>query len=255
MSRLPHPARGVVLVLALVLSAAFGAVATPSAKAQALPPFDYSQYDVLLNTLGISNLPSGGSQDDDGARKRLQAPKRPTARQRATLRFRPTAAVTQRLYQDVVDESGQDAAVVAAQLDAAKAEYRRVLVRVAGWRVNDLADAAAFALVQAYVKVHDVSELPGRGLRLLRRAVADDLAGQRSVRRLNDARQQAIAERLELRAIFLISNIVGAQMTQDAAAEARARSAFRAWARAVYGIDVARVRLTRNGFVRRHGDR
>jgi hypothetical protein len=246
MSRLSHPVRGAVLALV-----ALATVAAPSAHAQALPPFDYSQYDVLLGTLGISNLPAGRDRADEPPRRPRQAPRRPTARQRAALRFRPSAAVTQRLYREVVEGSGQDAAVVAAQLDAAKAEYRRVLVQFAGWRVNDLADAAAFALVQAYVKIHDVSNPPRRGLALLRRAVADDLASQRGVRRLSDARQQAIAERLELRAIFLISDIVGAQMAQDEAAEARALAAFRAWARGVYGVDVARVRLTRNGLVKR----
>lgn len=240
------------IAVSLALAAFVLGAGASSAGAQALPPFDYSQYDVLLNTLGISNLPTGRARDaPKPGRTRPPQPAPPTARQRATLRFRPSAAITERLYRQVATESGQAPEIVREQLDAAKAEYRRVLVDVAGWRVADLADCAAFGLVQAYVKLHDVSDPPARGLERLRRAVADDLAARAPLRRLSDARQQEIAERLELRVIFLISDLVGAQAEHDPAAETSARAAMRAWARAVYGVDVTAVRLTARGLVRR----
>lgn len=234
-----------------VIAAAIWLAAAPAASAQdpALPPIDYSQYDVLLHTLGIPNLPADKGRREPPRKRRVE---RPTKRQRATLRFQPAPEVTQRIYQGVIDQSGLDPAHVTAQLDAAKAEFRRVLVERVKWRTNDLGDLAAFSLVQAYIVVHDDDgDLPSRGLTWVRREVGNDLALQRSVRRLADARKQEIAESLELRTIFLISNVVGAQMAGDAVAEAQAREAMRLWARDVYDVDVAKLRLTRRGFVRR----
>jgi len=259
---MPQPAkrfRRVALTASLGVAALASLAVVPAARAQdpALPPIDYSQYDVLLGTLGNSSLPTGDGDRNKGDERRPAKNKRnkrpaPTARQRRALRFELVPEVTQRLYQGVVDQSGQDPAHVTTQLDTAKAEFRRVLTDGAGWRVDDLGDLAAFSLVQAYIKVHDDDgDLPKRGLERLRREVRDDLALQKQVRRLSDARKQEIAESLELRTIFLISGVVGAQMTGDAAAEAEAREAMRAWAKDVYGVNLAQLELTRRGLVKR----
>jgi hypothetical protein len=241
-----------VLLAAVVWLGSLGSA--PEAGAQALPPIDYSQYDVLLGTLGLPNLPEGkrrgdrpGRRPPDRGRPRVRPP---TPAQLRSLRFRPRTAVTRRLYDQVSAESGLDPDHVETQLDAARTEYRRVLIRRVGWRVADLGDAAAFSLLQAYLQVSEDADAPRAGLRLLRRAVRADLARQRAVRRLSDAGQQRIAETLELRTIFLISNIVGAQRTGDAAAERAARRAMRRWARSVFGIDLAGLALTKRGFTR-----
>jgi hypothetical protein len=250
--------RRVALTASLGVAALASLAVAPASLAQdpALPPIDYSQYDVLLNTLGNSSLPTGGGdgEGENGKPAKKKREKRPTAtaRQRAALRFEPVPEVTQRLYQDVIDQSGQDPTYVTTQLDTAKAEFRRVLVDGAGWRVDDLGDLAAFSLVQAYIKVHDDDgDLPKRGLERLRRDVRDDLALQKQVRRASDARKQEIAESLELRTIFLISGVVGAQMIGDTAAEAEAREAMRAWAKDIYGVNLAKLELTRRGLVKR----
>jgi hypothetical protein len=248
MSRLPTKAA---LAASLAAAALLAGGAAQDARAQNLPPYDFSQYDVLLNVIGTSNVAAGSKGQSRETPRRRQAPARPTARQRATLRFRARQAVTDRLYREVVQETGADPAVVDQQLDAARAEYRRVLKRVAGWRVQDLGDVAAFGLVQSYVQVHGATKVSKRGLARVRGAVRDDLARQRSVRRLSDTRQQDLAERLELRVIFFISDLNGARMRGDAGGVQSARSALRDWAKDLYGVDVERVRLTARGLVRR----
>jgi hypothetical protein len=150
----------------------------------------------------------------------------------------------------VIDQWPADPAFVTAELDRIKAEYRRALVDSLHWRGDDLGDVYAFSLLQAYIKVRgrEPAQAP---IARLRREVRDDIALQKRVRRLPDARKQEAAEALELRTLFLISDMVKAQMAGDAAAEASARAAMRTWAKDVYGIDVDKVRLTRRGFVRR----
>jgi uncharacterized protein DUF6683 len=233
-----------------VVAVALTFASPAAAQDPALPPYDYSQFDTLLNTLGN---PYRGGGDSKPAEKRKAAPKRPTADQRAALRFKPVPEITQGIYQKVADETGWPLDHVASQFDPAKATLRTALVDGAGWRAEDLGDVAAFGLVQAYIRVNRAEDanLPDRGLEWMRRAVRDDLALQRPVRRLSDARQQEIAESLEIRVIFLISDVATAQLAGDAAAEADARAAFRTWAKETYGVDLAKLKLTRRGLVKR----
>jgi hypothetical protein len=237
----------------MVAAAALTFASPAAAQDPALPPYDYSQFDTLLNTLGNPYLPAGDDKPAKKGKKRKAAPKRPTSDQRAALRFKPAPEITQAIYQNVADETGWPLDHVASQFDPAKATLRTALVDGAGWRADDLGDVTAFGLVQAYIRVNraEDADLPGRGLEWVRRAVRDDLALQRPVRRLSDARQQEIAESLEIRVIFLISDVATAQLTGDAAAEDDARAAFRAWAKGTYGVDLAKLKLTRRGLVKR----
>jgi hypothetical protein len=242
------------IALAGMVAAAALTFASPAAAQDpALPPYDYSQFDTLLHTLGNPYLPEGDGKPAKKRKKRKAAPKRPTADQRAALRFKPVPEVTQGIYQKVADETGWALPYVASQFDPAKATLRKGLVDGAGWRAEDLGDVAAFGLVQAYIRVNRAEEadLPERGLEWMRRAVRDDLALQRPVRRLSDARQQEIAESLEIRVIFLISDVAKAQLAGDSALEAAARDAMRRWAKDTYGVDLAKLRLTRRGLVKR----
>ena len=51
--------------------------------------------------------------------------------------------------------------------------------------------------------------------------------------------------------IILISDAAAAQLAGDAAAEDDAREAFRAWPKQTYGVDLAKLKLTRRGLVKR----
>jgi hypothetical protein len=236
----------IVAVLAL-------AALAPAARAQT--PLDGDAYafpvpDYVGSLVGANSLDSG-----HGATKREPHHKRvrhATRRQLATLRYRPTAAVTQSVYQRVIEQVGPavDPAVLTAQLDAAKAEFRKTLARV-GWSSRDLGDMAAFSLVQAYVTWHERITVPAAGLKALRRTVRDNLARQSKVRRLPDARQQEIAEILELRVIFFLDTRNDAQAAGDSAGVAIARSDMRDWTKAIFGVDVNTARLTSRGLVAR----
>ena len=77
------------------------------------------------------------------------------------------------------------------------------------------------------------------------------MALDRRMRRLSDARAQEAAEMLELRTILRVSDLNVGRLQGDAAREQRARAALRAWIRQSFGLDLARVRLSRRGFVKR----
>lgn len=225
---------------------------TATAGAQNLPPMDFSQYDTLLHTIGIPY------RSDTGAAKKTKKaepkkPARPTKRQRATLRFTESRAVTERVYETALAQAapGVDRATLFGQLDAARAEYRDVMTRLVGWRATDLGDVAAFNLVQGYATVTGDATVSPRGLAQIRRAVGDDLARQRSVRRMTDDLQQEVAEVMTLRVILLLSDINRATQAGDTATAAAARAQMRAWTQDIFGVDVRDVKLTKRGLVRR----
>ena len=140
--------------------------------------------------------------------------------------------------------------VLSGQLDAAKTEFRKVLTGV-GWSSRNLGDMAAFSLLQGYVTWRQVAKVPSEGLKALRREVRDNLALQKQVRRLSDARQQEIAEILELRVIFFLDARNDALALGDSAGVAIARGEIRDWTESIFGVDVNEVRLTRRGLVER----
>jgi hypothetical protein len=205
---------------------------------------DYVSTIVATNTLG----PPAGRSGPQKYRKHPRPVKHATARQLRSLRYAPSANVTQSVYQRVVDQVGAsvDPATLQAQLDAAKAEFRSVMGKL-GWSPTDLGDMAAFAFLQGYVTWRENGVAPRGALGPLRRQVRDDLARQRSVRRLSDARKQEIAEILELRTIFFLDSRNDAAGAGDSAGVAIARAQMRDWIKGVYGVDVNDVKLTRHG--------
>lgn len=228
----------------------------PAARAQT--PLDGGAYafpvpDYVGSLVGANSLdaptPEGDGRRSDKPTRRVP---RPTRGQLAALRFVPAPEVTQGVYQRVIDQIGPsvDPAVLAGQLDAAKAQLREVMAQV-GWSSRDLADVAAFSLVQGYVTWHQETSLSQPALTVLRQEVRANLASQRRVRRLSDARQQEIAEILELRVIFFLDARNDAVALGDSAGAAVARAEIRAWTEAIFGVDVDEVRLTARGLVER----
>jgi hypothetical protein len=218
--------------------------------AYAFPVPDYVSTLVGTNTLDPAFTNKRGSRGHKP--KRPARVKHATRAQLATLAYKPSAAVTDGVDALVLDQAGPevDPTVLRAQLDAARTQFRDVLHRV-GWHADDLGDMAAFAFLQAYVTWHSNGTVPEKGLPRLRAAVRDNLARQAPVRRLSDARQQQIAEILELRMILFLDQRNDAQVAGDSASVAIARGDVRDWARSVFGVDLNDVRLTARGLVPR----
>jgi hypothetical protein len=246
------------------MTAALGALAAATAiapAAHAQTPLDGGAYafpvpDYVGALVGANSLDAhtgrGHGRGSDKPKQRKQRVRRPSPRQLAALRFVPAPEVTQGVYQRVIDEVGPsiDPAVLTGQLDAAKTEFREFLERIR-WSSSNLADVAAFSLVQGYVTWHQVTRLSEPGLKALRRDVRANLALQKRVRRLSDARQQEIAEILELRVIFFLDARNDAVALGDSAGVAVARADIREWTETIFDVDVNEIRLTRRGLVAR----
>jgi hypothetical protein len=237
-------AAGMVLAASLVLVCGARAQAPFDGSAYAFPVPDYVSTIVATNTLG----PPSGRSGTAKPKKRAQPVKHATRRQLRSLRYAPSPTVTQSVYQRVVDQvgAGVDPATLQGQLEAAKTQFRSVLAKL-GWSPADLGDMAAFAFLQGYVTWRENGVVPQGALGPLRRQVRDDLARQRSVRRLSDARKQEIAEILELRTIFFLDSRNDAAAAGDSAGVTIARAQMREWIEDVYGVDVDDVKLTRHG--------
>lgn len=182
--------------------------------------------------------------------KRPKPVPRPTVRQRATLKFGADPAVSGAVNQFFLEHfAAPDVPpeTVVADLNRLR-ETGHSDLRVLRWNARHLADVAAYVLLVSYGSVNDTTRMPSAGVRLLRRAVTDELARDKSVRRLSDAEQQRLAELLLLRAGYYIGwrNDLAAMGNPDGAEMLRAD--LRRFVRSVYGIDVTAVRLTRKGF-------
>jgi hypothetical protein len=235
------------LAAAAVISPPAGAQTMLDGAAYAFPVPDY-----VGGLVGVNSLDPGLTNGKKAKKKRAKHKRMepPTRRQLAALRFKPSASVTQGVYQRVLDEAGEgvDPALVTAQLDAAKASFRAVMKRL-HWRVTDVGDMAAFSFVQGYITWHEDGVVPRRGMKVLRRDVRANLARRREVRRLSDARRQEIAEMLELRVIFFLDQRDDALRAGESTAVARAE--MREWTESIFGVDVNHVRLTKRGLVKR----
>jgi hypothetical protein len=247
------PRRGLLIALflfgILTVAPAARAQAPLDGSAYAFPVPDYVGSIVGANTLDPGAGTGGGRGNEPGERKPVR---RATRGQLATLRFTRAPHVTQGVYKRVIDQVGVsvDPVVLTAQLDGAKATFREVLARV-GWSASDLGDIAAFSLVQGYITWHQIGHVSQPGLKVLRREVRDNLALQKAVRRLSDARQQEIAEILELRVIFFRDAYANARASGESVDVAVARAQTREWIETIFGVDVNEVRLTRRGLVDR----
>lgn len=228
------------------------AAAVPAAHAQsfdgpayAFPVPDYSSQ--LIADAALEAAKGGGG--DAGKRKRTERAKRPTARQRATLRFRPSEQVTRDFDRRLLDafELG-DPTLLQSLLDAGRREFAGLLT--AGpepWDPHNVGDVTAGVLVLGYQAVNGTTSVPLRGRRALRRVVHDALASSPRIRRQTDAQQQTYAEELLQMAMLHRTGIQVALQAGDTATAAERRDAMRAWVVDILGLDVAEIRLTKRG--------
>jgi hypothetical protein len=182
--------------------------------------------------------------------KKPRPPKRATAKQRATLKFGADPAVSTAVDQFFVENfaaPGVAPETVIADL-ARLREAGHADLRLVRWNRRHLGDVAAYALLVGYGSVNDTTKLSTAGMRKIRRAVTDELATTKGVRRLPDAEQQRIGELLLLRLGYYVGwrNDLAAKGDPDGAEELRRD--LRRFIRSVYGVDVGDVRLTAKGF-------
>jgi hypothetical protein len=177
---------------------------------------------------------------------------KPTKAQLAKLRFKRDPAVTQSNNQAIVDQlgPGYDPAVVVADIERNRGLVHQMLRSFSGsWSPNDVADIAATALLSGYAAYTGKTQLSSRGSLAVRAGARAGLAASRRVRALAAERKQTVAEMTEIRLIYLIAGLNAARAAGDAIEQDSARSAIRGWIRDVYSLDIARVKLTKRGFV------
>jgi hypothetical protein len=249
--------RGIIgeATLAVGLLAVGAALAPAIAPAQTVGEIPYLEaVDAWADAQDLRRLLPGGGAGASEPFKPSKRARRPTARQLRALRFVRTDEVRRRNYQAVMDrlEPGYDPAVVVAEFD-------RVLDGVHGsMRASDvpmspdnIADVAAYTLLNAYAAYYDRKRMGDPGVRAVRDAARHNLALDRRARRLSDADTQELAEMLELRTILRISDLYWGRQDADAAREQAAINELNSWIDDLFGVEVERVRFSRKGLVPR----
>jgi hypothetical protein len=241
------------------VSALTAAALAPAAHAQsfdgpayAFPVPDYSSQ--LISDAALEAAKGGGGDDRQRRRgERAKRPKRPTARQRAKLRFRPSEQVMRDFDQRLVDAFAlefdlDDPTLVLNLLDAGRREFRAMLTAAPEpWDPDNVGDVAAGVLVLGYEEVKAKTSVPLGGKRALRRVVHDALASSRRIRRQSDAEQQTYAEELLQMAMLHGSGIHLAQNAGDTTLAAERREGMRSWIQDTLGLDVGEIKLTKRG--------
>lgn len=244
-------------VLAATLVPVSSAGAYYDGPAYAFPVPDYVSGLIGQNALSNAYAASGSSSRGTRSRttrakpKPKPTPKRATARQLRTLRFVPRPEVTARIHELLVARTGRPAAEIVPLLDGVKADWERVLTKTVRWSARDLGDASAFTFLQLNRLYRGQSRLKASVVAALRTQVRTDLALSAGVRRLPDADKQQAAEMLQLRTVFLASSLEDSRQRGDAAATRTAREDVRRFTREIYGVDLAKVKLTSTGLARR----
>jgi hypothetical protein len=215
--------------------------------AYAFPVPDYSSQ--LISDAALEAAKGGGEDQKRSGRKRAERQLRPTARQRAKLRFRPSEQVLREFDQRLIDSFDlDDPSLVQNLLDAGRREFRGMLTAEPDeWDPNNLGDVATGVLVLSYKDVNGDTSVPRRGKRALRRVVHDALASSRRIRRQSDAEQQTYAEELLQMAMLHSAGIHVALDAGDPAAADERRDWMRAWVEDTLGLDVAEIKLTKRG--------
>jgi len=187
------------------------------------------------------------------AKRKKAAPKKPTARQRATLRFAPVGEVTAKVDQFFLENfaaPGVAPEVVLADLARLRSIGAEDIRRI-GWRTTDLGDVAAYGLLVGYMVVNQESRANRKGVALLRRAVVDELARTKSVRRMDDAGQQEVAELMLLRIAYYTGWRNDLVAKGEIGAAEQVTTSLQRYLRSVYGLDVSELRLGSRGFRKR----
>lgn len=185
------------------------------------------------------------------AKKAKPKPKpKPTAAQRKTLGFGADPTVSADVNQFFFENfaaPGVPAETVIGDLNRLRETGAADMQRLR-WNVRHLGDVAAYGLLVAYLVANQTTGASDAGVRLMRRAVTDQLALDKAVRRRSDAEQQRLAELLMLRVGYYVgwSNDLAAK-DDPSGAELVRRDLVR-FTRSVYGLDVSTVKLTAKGF-------
>jgi|GEM_PF-3986799 hypothetical protein len=242
----------------IALGAVLAALTAAPAAAQ-LPTPDPAIYVpnyaemIAQNTFLRQSLgqPGGGTRAPRKPPKKARSKvKTPTAAQRKTLRFGDDASVSAEVNQFFVENfaaPGVPPETVVTDLNRLR-EMGAADLKGLGWSRRHLGDVAAYALFVSYLVANQTTRAPKQGVRLLRRAVTDELALDKAVRRRSDGEQQRLAELLLLRVGYYVgwSNDLAAKGDPDGAEIVR-RDMVR-FTRSVYGVDVSTVKLTAKGF-------
>ena len=234
----------------MAIAAAFALSAAPAAAQSGDLPF-VDAVDAWADGQSLRRLLPGAGGHGETKKQRA---KKPTARQLAALRFKRTDAVKRSSYEAVMAllEPGYDPAALTAAFDRVTALAHKSMRGLEGrWSSNNIADVAAFIQLSAYAAYTSRRSLPDAGVLAVQRTARTGMALDRRVRRLSDARAQEAAEMLELRTILRISDLNWGRIEHDAARRQAARAELRSWIKQTFAFDLARVKLTRRGFVTR----
>jgi hypothetical protein len=238
----------------LAATAALGPAPLP-ASAQTVGELPYiDAVDAWADSQSLGTTLRGSTDGSGFAEPADQRPARPSARQLAGLRFARTRAVTERNYQAVMDllEPGFDPAAVVAEFDRLQALVSKAMRDQGnGWSPNNIAHVSAYMLLSAYGVFHSRPTLPRRSSLAVRTAARNSMALDRRLRGLSDARKQTAVEVLVLRTILRVSDVNVARLEHDATRERAAKAELRSWIREVFSVDLERIRLSRDGLVRR----
>ena len=107
--------------------------------------------------------------------------------------------------------------------------------------------------MNCYAAFYSRTSLPDPCVKAVQRDAREHLGSNRRLRRLSDACKQTAAEMLELRTIIWISDLNLGRLEGDAGRKQAATAELRSWIRKAFGIDLKKVKLTRQGLVRRAG--
>ena len=238
-------------LLALALTATFAASAQAQCRNVWAPSPEGGQLILICGTEAPDRAPTPPK------RRGGDKPPRATKQQIAALRFRSDEAVSAEVRAAMVQRLayGEQADAIRAQIESGDlvAQASRNLRDAYRWSPNDLADVYAQTLLQLWLIYDDSDSTSTATDRAVRADVRQRLALDRHVRGAGDAEQQEYAETM----LSWTTVIAGTYQQYRAVADAdglqrwRARTRELAESSELLGIDLADVRLTRDGIVER----
>jgi hypothetical protein len=183
-------------------------------------------------------------------------PKEPTRSQLRALRFSPSdtvsATVRQRMIQQLAH--GEQADAIRTQIESGDLMRQfGAQVRKQGWSTRDLGDMYALAYLQLWLVANDQRSIRTEVDRAVRRDLRRQLALDRRAGGASDAVQQETAEWLGSWTVVLAGTINHLRTFGDPTRVEDFRDRARKLIRApdLLGVDLTKIRLTRDGIERR----
>lgn len=187
---------------------------------------------------------------------RAKAPKSgPTTEDLLPLTFEPARSVT--LKNDGVIASklpaGYPTNGLSGQLDKLRKAWTDQFAKAPdALDDRDLADVTSVAMVIGFsVYTGDQKVLTNQGALVARAAIQRSLFTNAKIRTLPDARKQTAAEIMRMRTLLALNTYNEERGQKDWDGVAQVRRGLRTWMRTGLGLDPARVKLTKKGFVRK----